>query len=400
MYDVMKGVRVIEVAEHTFVPAAAMVLADWGADVVKVERIGGGDASRHLKLPGTDGTINPFFEAANRGKRGISLDLTQAAGREQLYRLIDSADVFVTNLREDARRKLGIQPSELLARNPRLVYGLGTGYGRQGDMAASGGFDYPSSWCRSGAAWLQTVDGSDMPPKQPGSIGDLGGGLSLAGAIAAALFRRERTGQGAVVENALYLMGTYLMSQSLLAASIGAPLITNHKQKEALLPLANNYRTRDGRWISLCLLVDAWWPDFLNHVGRADLGTDPRFIDAAARYVNRQALVEVLNQMFAEYDYAYWCQALATLQGVWSPVQSPQEVLRDPQALANGFVSSVSVDDGTGYLAGVSPAQFDEQSIGELSGAPRYSQHTEEVLRESGLDAARVAQLRAQGVIA
>lgn len=398
MYDVMQGVRVIEVAEHTFVPAAGMVLADWGADVIKVERAQGGDASRHMLLPGCDGAINPIFEASNRGKRSVALDLTQAAGREQLYRLLDGADVFITNLRSDARHKLGIEAQQLLERNPRLIYARGTGYGLHGPLAQDGGFDYPSAWCRSGAANGQVV-GDEMPPRQPGSIGDLTGGVTLAGAIAAALFRRERTGRGAVVDNALYMVGTYLMSQSLLATGIGVPTIPVQSQENTAFALANNYRTRDGRWISLCILMDKWWPDFLEHIQRPELALDPRFTDGRARSVNARALVAELNGVFAQRDYDDWCARLATLEGVWAPVQTPAQVLKDPQALENGFISQVQIDDHSHYLAGVSPAQFDEQPIGPLKAGPRFAQHTDEVLREAGLDESQLRQLRAQGVI-
>ncbi|BAN48553.1 CaiB/BaiF CoA-transferase family protein [Metapseudomonas resinovorans] len=394
MYDVMNGVRVIEVAEHTFVPAAGMVLADWGADVIKVERAQGGDAARHMKLPGADGAINPFFEAANRGKRGIALDLTQPAGREQLYRLIDGADVFLTNLRADARQKLGIEAADLMARNPRLIYARGTGYGLRGALANDGGFDYPSAWCRAGAANGQALPG-DMPPRQPGSIGDLTGGVTLAGAIAAALFRRERTGQGAVVDNALYMVGTYLMSQSLLATSIGAPTIPVQSQADSDFALANNYRTRDGRWISLCLLMDKWWPDFVAHVERPDLLEDSRFVDIRARHINSRALIAVLNDVFAGRDYADWCTRLASLEGVWAPVQNPTEVLADAQALENGFVSPVA----DRYMTGVSPAQFDERPVGELRMGPGFGQHTDEVLREIGIGESELMSLRKLGAV-
>ncbi|QIE89797.1 CaiB/BaiF CoA transferase family protein [Pseudomonas nitroreducens] len=398
MYDVMNGVRVIEVAEHTYVPAAAMVLADWGADVIKVERAQGGDASRHMRLPGADGKVNPFFETGNRGKRGIALDLTQPAGREQLYRLIEGADVFLTNLRADARLKLGIEAEDLLRRNPRLIYARGTGYGLRGSMANDGGFDYPSAWCRAGAGFNQTLPDA-APPKQPGSIGDLGGGVTLAGAIAAALFRRERTGKGAVVDNALYMVGTYLMSQSLLATSIGVPTIPIEAQKDSSFALANNYRTRDGRWIALCLLMEKWWPDFVAHIERPALLEDPRFKDAAARHANSRALVGELNEVFATRDYADWCARFKTLEGVWAPIQSPAEVLVDAQALDNGFVSRVEIDEHDHYLVGVSPAQFDQQPIGRLRAGPRFAQHTDEVLREIGLDDERIAELREAGVI-
>ena len=182
MYDVMEGIKVIEVAEHTFVPAAGMILADWGADVIKIERTsGGGDPGRSLPIPGSSANgFSMYFEAGNRGKRSVRLDLTQQAGRDLLYRMVADADVFITNLREGARKKLGIEPEDLMQHNPRLIYARGTGYGIRGDMANDGGFDFPSSWCRSGAGFMQTQpDG--FPPGQPGSVGDLGGGATLAG---------------------------------------------------------------------------------------------------------------------------------------------------------------------------------------------------------------------------
>jgi crotonobetainyl-CoA:carnitine CoA-transferase CaiB-like acyl-CoA transferase len=394
MYDVMSGLKVIEVAEHTFVPAAGMILADWGADVIKVERTQGGDSARHLKLKGADSQVNPFFEAANRGKRGIALDLTQEAGRQQLYKLIENADVFLTNLRADARKKLGIEAADIMQRCPKLIYARGTSYGLQGAKADDGGFDYPSSWCRSGSAYMQTLPG-EMPPIQPASIGDLSGGASLAGAIAAALFRRERTGKGAIVDNSLYLTGTYLMSQCLMNSSTGAPSAFGARpQSGHNMPLANNYQTRDGRWICLMLLMDKWWPDFVEHIERPELLEDPRFENNSARTANGPALIEILNEVFRTRDYAQWCDRLDTLEGVWSPVQSPDEVIRDPQALENGFVTPVNLGDGGSYLTGASPAQFDEQHLGTLHSSPGFAQHTDEVLREIGVSEVELQQLR------
>ncbi|MET0370379.1 MAG: CoA transferase [Sphingobium sp.] len=398
MYDVMEGVRVVEVAEHTFVPAATMILADWGADVIKVERAtGGGDPGRHLKLPGTGGRVNPFFEAGNRGKRSIALDLTQPAGREQLDRLLDSADIFVTNLRRGARVKLGIEPADLMARNPRLIYARGTGYGLQGAMADDGGFDFPSSWCRSGSGYAQTFPGGE-PPQQPGSVGDLCGGATLAGAIAAALFKRERTGKGSVVDNALYMVGTYVMSQSVIAASIGFPRGQATPQARGN-PLLNLYRTSDNRWLSICLLNEGWWPDFARHIDRPDMIDDPRFASVAARADNAPALVAELNAVFASRDFESWKARLATMTGVWAPLQSPAEVIEDPQALENGFVTRVEIDADTSYLVGASPAQFDERPIGALRGGPGYGEHGESILRDLGLDDGAIADLRAKGAL-
>ena len=372
MYDVMAGVKVIEVAEHTFVPAAGMILADWGADVIKIERTsGGGDPGRNMAIPnsGRDGR-NMYFEAGNRGKRSVALDLTKPEGRELLYTLLDGADVFITNLRSDARKKLGIEPGDLMARNPRLIYARGTGYGIVGKMANDGGFDFPSSWCRSGSGYMQTPAGGE-PPVQPGSVGDLGGGATLAGAISAALFRRERTGKGAVVDNALYLFGTYLMSQSVVAASMGLERGPNVARTEGFSALMTLYRTSDDRWISLCLLVDSWWPDFARHIDREDLLTDPRFATQRARFDNRGALIAELDAVFAAHDLAYWRERLVTMEGVWAPLQSPEEVIADPQALENGFVTPVNGPDGApAYLGGASPAQFDERPIGTLRAGP------------------------------
>src|SRR5262249_22416153 len=183
-------------------------------DVIKVERPGnGGDAGRTMRVIQRPGLrVNPFFEAANRGKRDVGLDLTKPEGQEQLYKLIDGADVFITNMRDGAQRRMGMNPDRLRARNPRLVYARATGYGRGGPMAEPGAFDYPPSWCGSGSPFVQTPADGGPPPPQPGSVGDLTGGATLAGAIAAALFRRERTGQGGVVDHPPYLIGSLHLS--------------------------------------------------------------------------------------------------------------------------------------------------------------------------------------------
>ena len=402
MYDVMEGVRVIEVAEHTFVPSAGMVLADWGADVVKVERAtGGGDPSRSmliLRRPGQK--RNAFFEVANRGKRSVALDLRQPEGRELLYRLVESADVFLTNLRTDARRKLGIEPEDLMAGHPRLIYARGTGYGIRGPMAEHGGFDFPSSWCRSGSGYAQTPADGSPPPNQPGSVGDLTGGATLAGAIAAALFRRERTGKGAVVDHALYLMGSYIMTQSLAGASLAGeqPGEPRLRAAGAGHPLVRLYRTGDGRWLSLCLLQDRWFADLARHLEREDLLDDPRFADEPAKLANAEALIGELQSTFATRTLAEWNEILFTLEGVWSPLQSPAEVIADPQALENGFVTPVGTADD-GYLAAASPGQFDERPVGDLRPSPAYGQHSAEVMREIGLSIADIQSLAAQGVL-
>lgn len=402
MYDVMQGVKVVEVAEHTFVPAASMILADWGADVIKVERAtGGGDAARNMRVIQRPGLkSNPFFEAANRGKRSVGLDLTQEEGREQLRKLIAAADVFITNLRDDARAKLGIEPADVLKINPKVVYASGTGYGNQGPLAANRGFDFPSSWCRSGSGFVQTRDDGNPPPSQPGSVGDLTGGATLAGAIAAALFRRERTGKGAVVDHALYLMGSYIMSQSLISASLGWKAGGAPPPREQSPDPGNNmYRTKDGRWLVLCLLFDQWWPDLMRKLGHDEWLDDARFNSGEARMANNVALIAELDAIFATKTLAEWEDAFVELEGVWSPLKSPDEVIADEQALVNGFVTPVNFDDGGHYLTGASPAQFDQRPIGELRAAPVYGQHTDDVMRELGLTEEQIAAMHERGIL-
>jgi crotonobetainyl-CoA:carnitine CoA-transferase CaiB-like acyl-CoA transferase len=403
MYDLMQGVRVVEVAEHTFVPSAGVVLADWGADVIKIERTsGGGDPARSLRILQRPGQkLNAFFEVANRGKRSIGLDLTRPEGRELLRRLVKDADVFTTSLRADARAKLGIEAAELMACNPKLIYARGAGYGLRGPLAGQGGFDFPSSWCRSGSGYVQTpVDGS-RPPQQPGSVGDLTGGATLAGAISAALFRRERTGKGAIVDHSLYAMGSYIMTQSITGASL-APVAAT--PAPALPPGAGNalirlYRTRDGRWLDLCFLQDRWFPDLARRLGREDLVGDPRFADETSKYLNGEALIAELDKTFALRTLAEWSEILMGAEGVWAPLLSPAEVARDAQALENGIVTPIHDHDGETYHSAATPGQFDERTVGALRASPAYGQHTDEVMRELGIDDEALAAMRASGLL-
>jgi len=401
MYDVMKGVRVIEVAEHIFVPSAAMMLADWGADVIKVERaMDGGDPVRTMAVMQVPGQkLNGNFELSNRGKRSIGLDLNQAEGRDILYKLVESADIFITNLRANARIKLGIEPGDLMKHNPKLIYARGTGYGLRGAMAHHGGFDLPTAWCRSGSAFAQTLpDG--VPPPQPGSVGDLMSGATLAGAVAAALFRRERTGKGGIVDNSLFHLGSYIMTQSVTLTSLGAPRGGPIPRTDAHFPLVNFYKTKDNRWLMMCLLMERWWPDFARHIGREDLLTDPRFAGVDGRMANKKELIAELDRTFATKTFEEWKAQLHTMEGVWAPCQNAQELLHDQQALDNGFITEVSMPDGDTYMTVASPGQFDEQPIGELRASPAFAQHTDEVMREIGVPSAQIKSLRTAGVLA
>ncbi len=401
MYDVMDGVRVVEVSEHTFMPAAGMALADWGADVIKIERTtGGGDPMRSLNIPNLNaGGYNPYFEAGNRGKRAIALDLLQEAGREIFYRLIKDADVFITNLRKNARVQMGIEPEALFAHNPKLIYARGTGNGLLGPLAPQGGFDGATTWYRGGLAYLQSKPGKE-PPGPGTSYGDLMGGLTMAGAISAALFKRERTGKGSIVDNSLYSTGAYLSSQHVAMASLGNPRVpTDTPRSGNFDALVMTYRTKDDRWINLCLLMPKWWGDFCRHIDREDLIDDERFADPKARFVNRGALIGELDETFARHTMFEWAAKLETMEGVWAPAFSPAEIAQDPQALINGFVTPVGDPNQPDYSIAVTPCQFDEQPVGKLKRGPRYGEHTDEILGEIGVTGDELASLREAGIL-
>jgi crotonobetainyl-CoA:carnitine CoA-transferase CaiB-like acyl-CoA transferase len=400
MYDVCEGVTVVEVASWTFVPTAGAVLADWGADVLKIEHPVSGDPQRGLKnvLTGSDSAIDPMLQVPNRGKRSVAIDISLDGGRELLYRLVRNADVFTTNYLPGVREKLHIDVDDIRAQKPDIIYGRGSAHGIRGAEAARGGFDFASSWARAGTAYALATPGS-VPPYQPGSFGDLCGGLNLAGAVAAALFRRERTGRGSVVDASLYATGMWMMAQSISGAPLGRemPVFT---RETTWNPLTSYYPTKDDRWICLAMLqADRWWPDLARHLGREDLIADARFASAEARLANRTEFVATLDEIFRTQTLDEWRRILATTEGVWAPVLSPAEIAEDPQVRDNGFFPDVETGDGTPFRIVAGPAQFDGEPVGTLRRAPEHGEHTEEVLLELGLDWDDIIALKEAEVI-
>jgi len=399
MYDILKGVRVVEVSSWLFVPAAGAVLADWGADVIKIEHPITGDPIRGLaNAESTGALMNPNTELPNRGKRSVGLDIASDEGREILYRLVDSADVFLTNFLPDARKGLGIDVGDIRDRNPSVVYALGTGQGSEGPEAERGGFDLASAWARAGAAFQMTPAGGE-PPNQPGSFGDLSGGMNLAGAVAAALYRRQCDGHAPVVEVSLYATGMWWMAQAITAGAVG---VTREfrTRRNPFNALVNYFPTSDGRWLCLVFLqADRWWPDLCRHIGRPDLVDDPRFADADTRKAHVEECTRTLDEVFVSRTLAEWREALATMEGVWAPVLSPAEIGHDPQALANDYLPCVDKGDGRIYRGVASPARFDQSPIGTLTGAPEHGQDTEGVLLELGLGWDDIASLKEHGTV-
>jgi crotonobetainyl-CoA:carnitine CoA-transferase CaiB-like acyl-CoA transferase len=397
---------VLEVAAWTFVPAAGAVLADWGADVIKVEHPEGGDPQRGLissgLIPGGPTAVNYIIEQPNRGKRSVGIDISTDGGREVLYRIAETSDVFLTSFLPSARQKLRIDLEHIRAVNPNIVYVRGTGQGSLGPDGDRGGLDGASYWARGGIANALTPSELDWPIAPRPAFGDLPGGMTIAGGIAAALFARERTGVAAVVDVSLLGFAMWTLSPDIVASKLFGkdPLAQMRGSRDQNPnPLVGQYRTRDGRFLSLMMLqADRFWPELCERVGHPELADDPRFATGLARYENRTECVRLLDGIIGSRTLDEWRVALAGMKGVWAPVQTAIELYDDPQVRPNGYIVDVKRDDGVGFPLVANPVMFDEE-IYDLRAAPEHGQHTEELLLELGYSWEEIAGHKGTGAV-
>ncbi len=402
----MRGFRVVEVASWTYVPVAGAILAEWGADVIKLEHPETGDPQRGLAAmglaPAGPGGVDYMMELANRGKRSVGVDLQTEEGRNILLKLVSTADVFLTNFRPQARRKLRIDVSDLRAINPDVVYVRGSGLGQRGPEAERGGMDGAAFWSRGGAADVASNhDDGSYPVGLPGlAFGDLTGGMAIAGGISAALLHRQRTGEPLVVDSSLLAAGMWSTgASSLMAGLFGFSHMPPRSRTQIPNPLVNTYKTSDNRFINLVMLQsDRYWADLVTKFGRPELATDPRFVDAVARARNSEECVNVLDEIFVGRTFVEWNELLRSIEGVWAPIQTPLELLEDPQAIANGYVCEVEAASGTAFRMVPSPLQFDEE-LPQLTRAPNHGEHTDEVLQELGLQMDEILDLKMMGAV-
>lgn len=394
----LAGIRVVELGVWVAGPGAAGILADWGADVVKIEPPSGDPARSFQQMLGGDLDVNPVFELDNRGKRGIALDLSTERGVEVAHRLLDGADAFVTNVRPAALDRLGLGPDQTLERHPRLVYGIITGYGLDGPDAGRAAYDIAAYWARAGIAESLRTPGGPLP-FQRGGMGDHTVAMTGAGMVSAALVGRARTGRGQVVSTSLLRQGAYTLGFDVNVALMWGRTLGIGTRETMHSPTVNNYTAGDGRafWI-VGLEGERHWPALARAVGRPGWLTDPRFAGARDRARNAAVLIGELDEIFATRPLAEWAEAFdAEPDLFWSPVNSVEDLLADDQFLAAGSVVEVP-DEGGGWPMLATPADFDGRAPVPRGRAPGLGQHTREVLAEAGFDDDAVAELLAAGV--
>ena len=408
MTEIMKGVRILEVAEHTFVPAASAILADWGAEVIKIEHIERGDAMRGLAKSGVmsmAGPVHVLLEHSNRGKKSIGVDLTTEKGVELVYKLAATCDVFLTNKLPNIRRKLRIEIETIRAHNPNIIYVAGTGGGERGPEADKGGYDFLSYWCRATSAMGCTPPDAENLVVQPApGYGDSIGGMTIAGGILGALFHRERTGEAVSVDVSLLGVGLWSMSPAVaLSLQTKFPWRPPPASKGGggpSNPLVGTYKTQDGRFLAFsCLQGFHYWPLACRAIGREDLITDERFTSHELLSANAGAAREILAGVFAASPLAEWRDRLASFEGQWSFAQDTLEIVTDPQVEANGYIGDTQTAEGVPFQLVTTPVQFDGVAAPPKRG-PEFNEHCEEILASIDCDTEGMIELKLEGIVA
>lgn len=397
MSGVFSGVRVIELAQYVYVPGAGVMLADQGAEVIKIETIEG-DPYRKLKAGGDRnlGNINIAMEQNNRNKKSVALDLKSEEGREALLKLVETADVFLTSLRPRAIRGLRLDVEDLRARNPKIIYARGNGVGFKGAEADRPGYDASAFWARGGACYAFTRPGEQPTSPRP-AYGDHTGSMAIAFGIAGALFRRAMTGEPSVVENSLLATAAWVLSGDLTMVQL--PNYQTHPARPIRRPLTYSYATRDGKLVQLMILnPQPRWAVLCGILGLEEIVDDPRFATDDARNADPDALIALFQEAFARRDFAEWKPLLESIDIPWELISSIEDVANDPQVHANGMMQDLAIGDASIRIV-AGPTAFDGDPIfATPAPSPVLGANTEELLREVGYGADAIADLRARAI--
>ena len=395
--NVFEGLKVVDLSSFIAAPGAAVILGDFGADVIKVEPPAGDFWRVGHKLP-----IDPISDEAyqwhltNRNKRSIVLDLKSPSAREVLLELVVWADVFIVNTPHEARKKLGLEYDDIKEWNPRLIYADLTGFGDHGPDADLPGFDLTAFWARSGLLAM-TRDAGASPTWPISGSGDNATAVSLYAAIATALYRRERTGEGAYVTTSLLAAGVWSASVAIGGALAGASQPALHDRAHPANAGANVYRSSDDTWFVLVAQPNKV-VDLVKAIDRPDLLTDPRFADPAKLAANRDALTAIFEEVFSSQPMAHWAERLSKINIVFGKVNGPDEVIKDPQLVANDIVVPL---EGAGKLTQTISNPIKVQGVEKATArrGPLLGEHTEEILHELGFNDQSIASLREGGAI-
>ena len=392
------GLTVIDCASYVAAPAAATVLADFGADVIKIEPPGGDPWRMQYKRPGMPPTEhNHPWMMDSRNKRGLALDLKSAAGRAVLERLVSRADVFITNVPLPGRERLRIRYADFAEKYPRLIYASLTAYGEEGDEAGKTGFDATAYWARTGLMDEVRPDHRAIPARSVPAMGDRPTAMALYGAVVTALYQREKTGRGGEVRASLLASGMWANGYFIQAQLCGVAFPPRPPREEALMSLTNIYRTLDDRWFMLVVINERQWPALARAIGSPWLTSDPRFVDAEARRINAPVLTRIFDDVFARKTLAEWRAILDEADLTFGVVGTVTEIVRDRQAFATGILRPLG---DAGLITVDSPFTMGEAPKVPAALAPDYGQHSREILREAGYCDQEIDDLHAAGTIA
>lgn len=396
---IFAGLKVLDCASFIAAPAAATVLSDFGADVIKIEPPGAGDPYRNLpNLPGYPKSEHNYaWMMESRNKKSLALDLAKPEGQAVLYKLVAEADVFITNFPPPVRARLKMAYADLSPLNERLVYACFTGYGDLGAEANKPGFDSTAWWARSGLMDLVRADDDTTPARSVAGMGDHPCAMALFGAIAMALYKRERTGKGSQVKSNLMANGVWSSSVLAQAKLVGATFEKRRPRERALNAVTNHYKCRDGRWIMLSLLnEEKQWPVLTRALGRDDLTNDPRFATKPDRHARSLELIAVLDEVFATRDWPDW-RARLDGQGLIFGVVGILDDIPDDQQMKDNDVL-IPFEDSS-LMTINSPIWVEGSAKKKPRLPPSVGQHSDEILRSAGFDDAAIAALRATGTV-